>query len=137
MPAPAISRDPSERLLEQRKKVSKVGLVPVPPPISATTAEMIQEMVERQKRIHARTEQVKKQQKEDLDSRREVPIMPLTELEKQQIQEKKQGFVEKTETFELTNRAINVLKQTLVELQIQPRGNVQKLSGNVIHQNIH
>lgn len=91
---------------------------------------MQKEMAERQNRITDRSKQIKKFQQQDLQNRKELPT-PLTELEKKQIVEKKKVFAEKNEAVEVTNRALNSVKQTMVDLKIQTKVNIPKLSGRV------
>lgn len=85
-------------------------------------------MAERQKRTLARAEQVKRQQQQDLETRKELPT-PLTELEKLRVKDKKEMFSIKNEAFETTNRAFISVKQIMNDLQVQPRGNIPKIAG--------
>lgn len=128
LPIPATSRAPSERLLEQRKKVANIGVIPVPTAVQAPTIEMQQEMAEREVRVNARAEQIRRQQQENMQNQSIRP-MPLTELEKQQIADKKQVFAGKDEAIETTNRALTMVKQTMLEFEIQQKGNLEKPTG--------
>lgn len=93
--------------------------------ISGETNSLPQEAIERQRRVNSRSELIKKLQQEDLERRKELPI-PLTELEKQQIAEKKNKFASTNEALEISNRALNSVKQIMKELKVLPKASTKK-----------
>lgn len=128
LPAPATSREPSERLLEQRKKVAYVGHIPRPTPVQAPSLAERQEFAERQQRTEARTQHIRQQQQ--LDQQNRVPLpLPLTEEERQTIATKKHEFASNTESIELTNKALSGVRQTMNDLHIQAKQFPEKPKG--------
>lgn len=127
LPTPVTSREPSERLLDMRKKTANVGVIPLPSPVPAQHAE---EIAERKQRTDARTEQVRLQQQRDLEFQKmSTSAIPLSQQEREQIAAKQHSFAEHNETVGITNRAITSLRQIMLDMNIQPNTQLLSLPG--------